>query len=265
MAIKQKQTKIMDEKLLEKAALQALCDNLGFEEGKVYFDLLNKKDLDLIGKEYSHSKYYRILSSLQDSGALAKAIIEGKDIAVYIPLPPTFLYHEEPGEEFLGILDYLENLYLKNYREIYNDAYIEINWKYKVFESLFLVKNFMKDYAIIVSGGSETYFLFKKYLPPEKLNKIKFFCRKDYSRRSDPGLNLIDPSIIGNKRTMIVDGKIILEVLTIPQEDSYFNPNKTRYLGYLLTKSVKIKTPEGEVDFIKRSENELRKLLNIKD
>ena len=92
---------MLPKQLLVKAAKQALCETLGFDEGLVYFLLLMKKEEE-IEKEFSYSKKYRIFKALFDLGALGKIRSEEKDYFTYILLPPCFLYTEDVEHEIIG-------------------------------------------------------------------------------------------------------------------------------------------------------------------
>ena len=243
--------------ILKKAALQELCDFLGFDEGKVYFSLLNKEK----SEGYSHSKSYRIFKSLYNLGAVAKLnqINNERDFLTYAPLPPTFLHLSKDKNQ--KVLDYLEKLYLKNFKDFFMNTYLELSFYWNSRLGIFLVKNFMKDYTIAIFGGSSEFFIYKKNLPPKMFNKIKYFCRRDYVDKSDDKLNIVEPHLIGNRRIILIDGRILFEVLRLPHEAYIDSPEKTKYIGYLLSKPLKIK--KGEIDYIKGVEKELKKLLNF--
>ncbi len=249
----------MEDTIIQKAALQALCDHLGFDEGIVYFDILNKKDYS---KKYSHSKTYRILQSLQDSGAISKVVKEEKENAVYVPLPPSFLYNSEE-KNIKKIIEYLEKLYLANYSDLFMNNYLEIDFRYTQQIQLFLIKYYMEDYAIMVTGGNQEIHKYKENIPKEKLDKVTFICRRDYLTFDDPIVRAVEPHLIGNKRVFIADGKILVEVIRFPNENPVQNPNKTKFSGYILSKKMIVKTKYGDKDYIKMTEDEIRKLLNI--
>jgi len=78
---------------IEKAAQQALSEALGFDEARVYYLFLTKKEKD-IEKEFSYSKKYRLLKELFKLGAMGKIKPENQDFFSYILLPPSFLYEE---------------------------------------------------------------------------------------------------------------------------------------------------------------------------
>jgi len=247
----------MEENILQRAALQAMCDYLGYDEGKVYIDMLTKKEMS---EEYSHSKSYRILKSLFDLGAIAK-IKEKGDISVYVPLPPTFLIGEMKDAK---IIDHLEKIYLKNHSDIFKGKYLQISLKGQFQNSLilFLLKHVMNKYAIIVSGGVFDYNSLKANLGADKISKITYFCREDYSESSPKSSNLIkvEPAKIGNKRIVLIDGKILLELLKFPNTDSLNHPENTLYKGYMLSTSFMINTTSGKVDYIQQIEEEIKEL-----
>jgi hypothetical protein len=249
----------MEENILKRASLNALCDYLGYEEGKVYFDMLIKKEMS---EEYSHSKSYRLLKSLFDLGAAAK--IKEKDISVYVPLPPTFLIEEVKDAK---IIDYLEKIYLKNHLDIFQDKYLQISLKGAFQESLviFLIKHLMKKSALIISGGVVDYNYFRANLDKDKLDKISYFCRKDYSETVPSNANIIrvDPVKISNRRIILIDGRLLIELLKLPNIDSVNHPEKTVYIGYLLSKNFMVNTPSGKENYIQQIEKEIQELYKL--
>jgi len=245
--------------VLKLAALQKLCGFLGHDEGKFYFNLINKEKTDNI---HSHSKSYRIFKSLYESGAVAKIkdVKKKKDFISYIPLPPTFLC-EPKGDIDQKILGYLEKIYLKNYRSLFLDTYLEFSINYGSRIALFLLKHYMNKYAVIISRGAE-YEIYKRHLSLEKFNKVTFFFKKDYAKKTEGKMFAVESHLIGNRRIFIIDGKILGDVLSIPSKNDFERPEKTRYTGYLLSKEIIITTPEKNINYIKQVEEELRRLFN---
>ena len=246
----------MDE-ILKKAALQELCNFLGYDEGKFYFSLINKEFKTI---EHSHSKSYRILKVLYNSGAAFKLINRDseRESTTYTPLPPHFLCNLTNINQ--EIISYLEKIYTKNYMNLFKNTYLEMSLYYQHNLDLFLIRNFMKDYAIIAAGSSTNFSIAKEYLRPELIKKVKFYCRKDRAKIHDSQLHEVNPEFIGNRRILIIDGKILWEVIRLPQEGSIQSPEKTKFIGYFLSRDLN----EGkEQDYIKSIENELKKLLSI--
>ena len=128
-----------------KAAEQVLCEALGYDEARAYCLLLNKRDGEL-GKEFSYSKRYRLLKSLFELGAVGKIKPEEKDFFSYFLLPPSFLYFGTVDEE---IINYLEKIYLDNFRNFFEQDFSQIILKNEKPLILFFLKYFMKESAKI--------------------------------------------------------------------------------------------------------------------
>lgn len=136
-------------KLLEKASQQALSETLGYDEARAYHLLLIKKEQGL-EEEFSYSKKYRLMKNLFELGAVGKIKPEGKDFFAYILLPPTFLYKEKVDIE---IIEYLENLYLENFKEIFNQNFSQFILKDKEILLVFLLKYFIRKQTKLIGGG----------------------------------------------------------------------------------------------------------------
>ncbi len=247
---------IMDN-IIKSAALQKLCDFLGYDEGKFYFSLLNKKK----SGEYSHSKSYRLFKSLYNSGASAKVrdVKKEKDFLNYLIMPPTFLCSADVEKE---ILDYLEKIYMKNYGEIFNRAYLEMSIEQGNQIFLFFLKNYMKDYGIVIHGSDKYYPIYKKYLSSESFEKVFYICRKDQISGVIGKIISVEPHFIANKRAIIIDGKIVAEFFRFPKEANS-EMIKPRYFGYYLSKDILIDSDKGRKSYIKQVEEELKKLFNL--
>ncbi len=128
--------KLIHDNLIEQASKQILSEFLGFEEGLVYYLLLTKKE-SLISKEFSYSKRYRLLKKLYEEGAVGKLKPENQDFFNYFLLPPTFLYSKEID---LKIIDFLEQIYLKNHSKILDTNVSQIILKDEIPLLYFLLK-----------------------------------------------------------------------------------------------------------------------------
>ncbi|MBU0957748.1 MAG: hypothetical protein KKF56_02965 [Nanoarchaeota archaeon] len=131
------------EEVIQKAAKQVLIEILGFDEGCVYFLLLNKDDL-VLKKDFSYSKKYRILKKLFESNGVCKIKEQNKDFYSYFLLPPSFLRFEKVD---LNIVEYLEKIYLKNFGNIFYKDFSQIILKDDKTLLIFLLKYYMKDKA----------------------------------------------------------------------------------------------------------------------
>ncbi len=244
--------------LLQMAAVQKLCEFLGYDEGKFYFALLNRKEIH----DYSHSKSYRLLKSLYDLGAVAKVrdVKKEREFSSYVPLPPTFLYNLKETA-IKEIITYLEKIYLKNFPALFLNNYLELSFSYGFQLPLFLIRHYMKQYAIIVFGSDDDYSLYETYLSPENFKKITYICRKDYAHGVKGKIIAAEPCLVGGRRVVIIDGIILLDFLRFPKEDAAKNPRGTRYYGYLLSKDL-IENPR-KLGHVKRVEQEIRELFHL--
>jgi len=184
--------------LLDRAAQQALSEVLGFDEARVYYLILKKKENEL-EKEFSYSKRYRLLKSLFELGAVGKAKPEEQDFFSYILLPPSFLYSSTD----LEIISFLEKLYLENHFGILNKRFSQIILKDEKILLIFLLKYFMEEKAEIAIDELRLDFLGKKK------EKIKIMRRKD------------------RRKIGIIDRKLAFEFV------SMFNSDEN--IGYLST------------------------------
>jgi hypothetical protein len=246
------------EDIKDKAATHLLCEQLGFDEGEFYFNLLNKRKDD---EKHSHSKNYRILNNLFNLGAIGKIrnIKDKSEIQTYIPLPPTFLFDVKSTKND-GLIGYLEKIYLKNYGSLYTNGFLEIVFSYNNRLAFFLINNFMEKYAYFLSGGSESYIVCKNHMDPKKVDKITYLCRSDFLKTQDAGIKALPPQLIGNRRMLIIDGKIAMELLRVPNSEAALQPEATKYMGYVLSMPLNIKEAGGSFDYIKELEEEFKKL-----
>jgi len=161
-------------KLFEQASKQALSDSLGFDEGRAYYLLLLKKE-DELKKEFSYSKRYRLLKNLFELGAVGKLKPDEQDFFNYFVLPPSFLYIKEVEKE---IIEFLEDIYLKNHSYIINTSFSQIILKNEMNLLLFILKYFMKESARLVGDDKR----FKTILG-KNLSKIDIIIQRSTKRR----------------------------------------------------------------------------------
>jgi hypothetical protein len=189
----------MSKNLLDKASQQALSEVLGYDEARIYYLILNKKEQEL-EKEFSYSKRYRLMKSLFEIEAVGKVKPEEQDFFSYILLPPSFLYFKKIDME---IIEYLEKIYLKNHFEALNKRFSQIILKDEKILLIFLLKYFMKEEARLSIDEFKLDFLGKKK------NMIKITRRKD------------------RRKIGVIDNKLAFEFV------SMFNSNEN--IGYLST------------------------------
>lgn len=223
----------MDEKLYKKAIYQILGEENGFDEAKIYLDMvfLNKK----FWEDFSVSKIYRIFQRLYELGFLFK--IKNEEKNHYLPIPPSFLYTNPLIDK--KIIDYLEKVYYKNHAESFKKKEMLFEAKGVFFEGLviFLTKYLMKKEAILLVGGPDIPELLKKIIP-QKIDLIKIIGRRDYFKNFLKGVFLLNGGIIGNRRILVIDESIYIESLKTPDK---------KYLGYLTTNIQNIKTLKEEL------------------
>ncbi len=186
--------------LIEKASQQILCEELGFDEGKLYYWILTKKEKN-IKKEFSYSKKYRILKNLFQKGAVGKLKDNKKDFFTYVPLPPTFLFIKDANKE---VISFLEKVYLKNHKKFLEKDFIQIILKNEKSLILFMLKYFMNENAKIEGINF-------KEIP--KKDKIQLIERKD------------------NKKRGIIDKKLEFELIPIKNHVGF------DYIGYISNKT----------------------------
>jgi hypothetical protein len=189
----------MNKNLLDKAAQQALSEVLGYDESRIYYLILNKKEQEL-EKEFSYSKRYRLMKSLFEIGAVGKIKPESQDFFSYILLPPSFLYSNKID---LEIVSYLEKIYLENHFEALNKRFSQIILKDEKILLIFLLKYFMEEEAMLSIDEFKLDFLGKR------ADKIKVTRRRD------------------RRKIGVIDRKLAFEFV------SMFNSNEN--IGYLST------------------------------
>ena len=134
--------------LIKKASQQALSEALGYDEAKVYYLILTKQEKEL-ENEFSYSKRYRLLKSLFELGAVGKIKPEEQDFFSYFLLPPTFLYGKKID---YNIISFLEEIYLENFKDIFEKEFSQIILKDEKVILIFLLKYFMKEEARLDVG-----------------------------------------------------------------------------------------------------------------
>jgi hypothetical protein len=213
---------------IEKAAQQILIESLGYDEGIAYYLLLTKKEKEL-KKEFSYSKKYRLLKNLFDFGAVGKFKPGNQDFFNYFILPPTFLYSEKVDTK---IIDFLEELYLKNHSKILEVNFSQIILKDEKILLIFLLKYFMKDSAKLITNDSRI-----NNTIGEKRNKVIILERKEINRR------------IG-----IIDNNFAFEFFDILNKDVYES------VGYLANDNRIKNISTNNSDYISKIEKELKQL-----
>lgn len=223
--------------LIEKAILQILTEEFGFEDSKTYWNLLSKKELNL-----SKNKKYRIFKDLFRQGLLLK--IRKKNLFEYIPVPPTFIYlHYQIDHSFLIKK---EEEYFRNYGDLFINEKIFLETTGGVIDGIiiFILKYFMKKESFLVVGGYPVYNFVVKNIDANKLKNIKLigieeaFKGKDISKKR---VVLKNQYIISDRRFCIIDDKILFSLYKT-FEDNYF--------GYITSNLQKISIKKKEFDFL---------------
>lgn len=194
----------MNNSILQKASQQTLCEVLGYDEGRTYYLLLTKNKSNF-KKEFSYSKGYRMLKSLFRQGAVGKIKSQDKDFFSYILLPPSFLHFNKVDKK---IISFLEEIYLKNFKEFLETDFSQIIVKNEKSLVLFLLKYIMKQSAKIF--GSE----------------ISLSCLGKNSEKVT-----INSSETG-KRKGIIDKRFSFEFSAIKGRES------DDYIGYIMNKEI---------------------------
>ncbi len=205
--------------LMDKAAKQCLCEALGHDEGTTYYLLLHK-DYEGLSREFSYSKKYRVLKNLFNSCAVAKLKLEDKDVYNYIALPPTFLHTDETDQK---IVDYLEKIYLRNYRNLFSSRFSQLILRSEKWLILFMLKYSMKENAKIIIPELDQKILGKKF---SKVELVK--------------IEGVD------KKVGIIDRRLAFEF------SSVYNGITQDHIGYIASK-----TKDQETDYISLIENKL--------
>ena len=134
-----------DDNILQKASQHALSEVLGYDEARIYYLILIKKEKD-IEAEFSYSKRYRTLKSLFNLGAVGKVKAHNRDFFSYIILPPSFLHAQNVDK---SIIFFLENLYFDNHANLLGCKFSQMILKDEKGLILFMLKYIMKNEAKI--------------------------------------------------------------------------------------------------------------------
>lgn len=209
----------MNSIILHKAAQQVLCEELGFDEGRVYYAILSKKQEPM---ELSYSKRYRVLKSLFVQGALAKLKTYEKDFYVYEPLPPSFL-HSKDMKINPEIINFLEELYIQNHSVLLQTSFSQIILRDETGLVFFLLKYIMKENANL--SGTK--------VSPEIIKEQKSKIAITDNSRED-------------KKYGVIDRRFAFELSVVRQKDSY------DCVGYIATKENYIAEVERNLNgFVK--------------
>ena len=116
-----------------------------------------------------------------------------------------------------------------------------------------------RDYAIIIGGGSEDFNLYKQLLSPEDFKKVTYICRSDRAKKRDGGIIVADSHLVGSRRLVIIDGKIMMDLLRFPKDEASDSAVKTKFIGYILSRKLK-EVKNEKKGYIAHVENEVRTL-----
>jgi len=210
---------------IQKASQQALSEALGFDEAKAYYLLLNKKKRE-IEEEFSYSKKYRLLKSLFESGAVGKFKPENQDFFSYFLLPPSFLYFEDVDRE---IVDYLEKIYLENFKELFEQDFSQIILKDDRPLLLFLLKYFMKESARLA------------------INELEF---ENILGKDSDKVTLIKSQKETKREFGIIDRNFAFEFVSV------MGKKDCNYIGYI-TKNGNLKDLGEKKDYVSLIEKEM--------
>lgn len=145
--------KASGDKYREKAALQMLCELLGYDEGRAYYLLLTNQGA-LFEQEFSHSKRYRITSSLFKTGMMGKVKYSDKNVFQYTLLPVSIF--RLTGAD-LDLLSFLEEVYAKHHKNLFNATFSQWMLKDERGLIIFMLKYIMQDAAQLVSDDSTSF------------------------------------------------------------------------------------------------------------
>ena len=218
-------SKPADNPMLESAAKERLYDSLGFDEGKMYFAYLNGK-LELVKKDFSYSKKYRVLRELYKQGAVAKCRSQDKENFTYLILPPTCILKQNNKDK---ITQFLEELYYQNF---------SFQWKG------FLEIIVSKDDQLIVS-------LLKQFIE----NTAEIIADRNLKERVHSALAhegiIIKEAYASKKKAGRIDNKIFFE-FTKPFDD--FSEESSGYIAF--TESI------SSAELIVKVKNRIQQILH---
>lgn len=227
----------MQNKLIEKAIIHLLGEDIGFEEAETYWKLLKKEEIE---EDISRSKKYRIYEELFNAGLLLK--IKRKNISEYFPIPPTFLYF---GYELdTDFIKEQEKTYFQNYSYLFEEEKLFIESFGDKIDGLilFMISYFMRNEANILSGGPSIYEIIKNRLE-EKFNKIKFIGIREYFKGfySETNLKLKPKEMISDRRFCTIDDSFSI---------SLFKTLDNLYIGYITSNKERINEKKDEFNAI---------------
>jgi len=133
----------MEDRIIERAAQQALSEMVGYDGARAYYLMLSGRASE-VKEKFSYSKSYRLMKDLFVKGLLAKVKPDGKDFFSYFLLPPSHLCLFGIDDK---IIEFLEGLYIKNCFHIFKTEFSQIMLRDERGMVLFLLKHCMKEYA----------------------------------------------------------------------------------------------------------------------
>lgn len=134
------------EKIIGKILFYFLKEDFERDEIKLYFSLLTE-NYEVLEKEFSRSRRYRVMRRLFDKGALIKIKGINDENFKYFVLPPTFLYiSDEKTKENIKKIEkiFIKKINLEEFR------FVNINIKNEKPFLLFLLNNFVNNNASLV-------------------------------------------------------------------------------------------------------------------
>ncbi|MEM4182063.1 MAG: hypothetical protein QXX68_02850 [Candidatus Pacearchaeota archaeon] len=178
--------------ITEKILFYFLKEDFEKDEIKIYSSLLTE-NYELIEKEFSRSRRYRLMRRLFDRGALIKIKSIDDENFKYLGLPPTFLYIND--ERIKKNIKKIEKIFLKkiNLEEL---KFVNINAKNEKPFLLLLLNNLVNNNASLV--------LPRDYEFPFKLIEKKNLI--SYKKETE------------NYFKGVIDEKILFEFFEIPTD-----------------------------------------------
>ncbi|MEM4330849.1 MAG: hypothetical protein QW273_02475 [Candidatus Pacearchaeota archaeon] len=132
--------------IIEKILFYFLKEGFENDEIKLYFSLLTE-NYELLEKEFSRSRKYRVMKRLFDRGVLIKIKWIDDENFKYFALPPTFLYIDDEGIK--KNIKKIEKIFLKkiNLEEF---KFVNINVKNEKPFLILLLNNLVNNNASLV-------------------------------------------------------------------------------------------------------------------
>ena len=137
----------------KKAALQMLCEILGYDEGRMYHLLLTAQDA-VVEREFSHSKRYRLTNTLFKAGMIGKVKCMDKNSFQYVVLPASILQFTNADSDLIA---FLEMLYANNHAHVLNQTFSQWMLKDERGLIMFMLKHIMQDRAQLVSDDPRAF------------------------------------------------------------------------------------------------------------